>query len=108
MVFTVAVTSVCKIYKYEEIKHPHYFQPVPIHNANVHVYVCGKSLAYYFVTKLNSVCDLHFSEMLHKADWWLVTNVLRQPIGPIFKAQVAHEKCFSDCLTLDNGTDRLS
>jgi len=33
--------------------------------------------------------------MLQSIDWYLITSVLGQPVSPI-------------CLTLENGTDRLS
>jgi hypothetical protein len=40
----------------------------------------------------------------------VVTYVPGQPVAPIFKAQAVQEKSkfFSDCLTLGDGTDRLS
>ena len=39
--------------------------------------------------------------------WWqLLTNVLRQPIGSIFKAQEI--SCFLDFMALEDGSNRLS
>jgi hypothetical protein len=35
--------------------------------------------------------DLRSSGMLRSVDWLLVTNVLRQPVHPIFKGQVIKE-----------------
>jgi len=45
--------------------------------------------------------------MLHSVDWWLVTDVSRQSIGPIFKGEAVHFlDCLIlfDCLTLEYGT----
>ena len=42
--------------------------------------------------------------MLHSVDWYLVTDVLGHPFGPIFKGQTV----VLDCLTYEDGTDRLS
>jgi hypothetical protein len=38
-------------------------------------------------------------------EWQYVTDVSRQPIGPIFKGQAF---AVQDCLALQNGTNRLS
>jgi len=42
--------------------------------------------------------------MLHSVDWWLVTDVSGEHIDPIFRGQGVQE----DCLTLEDGTERLS
>ena len=39
--------------------------------------------------------------ILRSVDWCLVTDVSEQPIGPSFNS-------FLNCLTLENGTDRMS
>jgi hypothetical protein len=44
------------------------------------------------------------SGMLRSVDWYLVTDVSEQPIGPIFEGQAVKEKC----LTLEDVNDRLS
>jgi hypothetical protein len=44
--------------------------------------------------------DLCFLGVLHSIAWLFLTNILGQTIGPIF--------FFSDCLTLEDGTHRLT
>ena len=59
-------------------------------------------------TPLLSVsADVRSSFFWHLARRRLVTEVSGQPIGPIFKGQ-AIQPFFLDCLTLENGSDRLS
>jgi hypothetical protein len=43
--------------------------------------------------RLSLLCklDLSFSAVLRRVEWWLLTNVSAQPIGPIFKGQAVHE-----------------
>ena len=48
----------------------------------------------------------HSSGMVGSVAWYLVTGVSRQPIGPIFK-QSKKKLVFLDCLTLEDGTNRL-
>jgi hypothetical protein len=45
---------------------------------------------------------LRSSGMLSSVDWYLVTDVLGKPIGPILKGQAVQ-----DCLTLQDGIDSL-
>jgi hypothetical protein len=46
--------------------------------------------------------------MLHSVDWYLVADILGQPITSIFKGQAVQEEFFSDSLALEDGTDRSS
>jgi hypothetical protein len=43
--------------------------------------------------------------MLHSVNWYLFTDVSEQPIGSIFKYK---KQFFLDCLSFEDGTDRLS
>jgi hypothetical protein len=45
--------------------------------------------------------------MLRRVDWYLVTDVSGQLIGPIFKGQAVKEG-FVDCLSLEDKADRFS
>ena len=58
-----------------------------------------------------SIWNLCSSGMLCRTGWYLVTNVLGHPVGPIFKDQaVKHSNgpVFLHCLTSENGTNKLS
>ena len=50
---------------------------------------------------------MYSSGMLRSVYWYLVAVVSRQPIGPIFKGQAVREECLLDCMTLEDGTDKL-
>jgi hypothetical protein len=45
---------------------------------------------------------------LHSVEWQLITDISRQPIGPILSDETWQKDFFLDCLTLEYGTDRLS
>jgi hypothetical protein len=60
----------------------------------------------YFSLPPRCKWDLRSYRMLCSVHRQLVTDVLGQPIGPIFKGQAVQQ--ILDCLTLQDGTDWLS
>ena len=70
------------------------------------------SYIWIFVKELHagenlSTWDSDCSGMLHRVDWYLVTNISGKTIDPVFRGQAVQGE-FLNCLTLEGGTNRLS
>jgi hypothetical protein len=70
--------------------------------------IINKQLLRIFRLTSRCKCDIRYSGMLRKVDWLLTTDVSAQTIDLFFKSQAVQEEFYLDCLTLDDGTDRLS
>lgn len=82
----------------------YFFQETPIHL----VTFLKSSETKYTVSKNSSTRGLLSSGMLCRINWWLVTNILGQPLSRIFKGWVVQEEKFLGCLAFQDGTHRLS
>jgi hypothetical protein len=59
--------------------------------------------------KVNHCWALCSSGMLHSINWYLLTDVLGQPISPIFKGQAIHRQLTTNlhCVTSQKSKDLI-